>query len=238
MKIKKLTIENFRGIGYAEIDIENFTTLIGPNNIGKSTILSAIHLLLDNKKPKLEDWPGQKASDVEMVITCEFIDLENWEKRKPAISKLLHGETLKIKVHCEWNEEQTDFSYNYFVYHILEEYPHTGINFTDAKKDEYLKSAFESLNISKAAEYKERQSDIEGYIKENNPDLINNNEGWHLKKFANSLQQAIPHVMYVPASFKIEDELKATNNSPFAFLFSNKLFPKVKEDISYQDYIS
>ncbi|HEX7764281.1 MAG TPA: AAA family ATPase, partial [Cellvibrio sp.] len=62
MKLRKLSIKNFRGIGSAEIDMEDFTTLVGPNNIGKSTILHAIHLVLDNKKPQLGDWPGQKAS--------------------------------------------------------------------------------------------------------------------------------------------------------------------------------
>ncbi|WP_435134559.1 ATP-dependent nuclease [Plesiomonas shigelloides] len=43
--------------------------------------------------------------------------------------------------------------------------------------------------------------------------------------------------MYVPASFKIEDELKSTNNSPFSYLFLNKLLPKVKGDNSYSVYI-
>lgn len=90
MKLKKLIINNFRGIGFAEIDLENFTTLVGPNNIGKSTILNAIHLVLDNKKPKLEDWPAQQSSDKIMDIICEFGDLEAWEKKKSAISTLLH----------------------------------------------------------------------------------------------------------------------------------------------------
>ena len=44
--------------------------------------------------------------------------------------------------------------------------------------------------------------------------------------------------MYVPASFKIEDELKTTNSSPFSFLFTNKLFPKVKGDATYINYIA
>ncbi|MCW4446524.1 ATP-binding protein [Vibrio splendidus] len=37
MKINKVEIENFRGITEAVIDLNNFTTLVGPNNIGKST---------------------------------------------------------------------------------------------------------------------------------------------------------------------------------------------------------
>ena len=92
MKIRKVEIENFRGIAHAVIDLNNFTTLVGPNNIGKSTILAALNLVLDNKKPKIEDWPNQTQSDDEMVITCTFGDLEDWERGKPAISKLLNGD--------------------------------------------------------------------------------------------------------------------------------------------------
>ncbi|MEZ8140801.1 ATP-dependent endonuclease [Enterovibrio norvegicus FF-162] len=237
MKLKKLVINNFRGIGFAEIDLENFTTLVGPNNIGKSTILNAIHLVLDNKKPKLEDWPAQQASAETMEIICEFGDLEEWEKRKSAISTLLHDERLKVKMSACWNGEQTEYSYEYSVYCVETQYPWSEMNFTKAKVDDICKPIFKALGISKAGDLNDKQEELIAYVTENLPDSISSVEAWHVKKFANSLQQAVPHVMYVPASFKIEDELKATNNSPFSFLFTNKLFPKVKGDVSYSAYI-
>lgn len=238
MKLVKLKISNFRGIGFAEIDIENFTTLVGPNNIGKSTILNAIHLVLDNKKPKLEDWPGQTHSDEVMEIICEFDDLEEWEKNKSAISTLLHGESLKIRMSAEWNSDKTDYSYDYSVFNLETQYPWSGESFTNAKKDDVCKEIFKTLGITKANEYKERTEEMEAYAQANHAESVVSSEGWHIKKFANSLQQAVPHVMYVPASFKIEDELKATNSSPFSFLFTNKLFPKVKGDATYTNYIA
>lgn len=237
MKLEKLIIRNFRGIGFAEIDINDFTTLVGPNNIGKSTILNAIHLVLDNKKPKLEDWPGQKPSDKRMEIVCDFGSLEEWEKKKPAISTLLYGDRLKIRVTAEWNAEQTDYSYEYSVYNTESKFPWTGESFTNAKKDATCKAIFDELGIKSAANFKERTHELEAHAFENHSGHVIQSEDWHVKKFANSLQQAVPHVMYVPASFKIEDELKATNNSPFSFLFTNKLFPQVKNDNTYKDYI-
>ncbi|MCF7363586.1 ATP-dependent endonuclease [Vibrio sp. A1-b2] len=237
MKLKKLVINNFRGIKFAEIDIENFTTLVGPNNIGKSTILNAIHLVLDNKKPKLEDWPGQKASTDQMEIICELGELEEWERNKPAISQLLHGDRLIVRVVAEWNTEQTDYSYEYSVYNTEEKFPWSDESFTNAKKDATCKSIFSDLGITNATAFKDRLIELEQYTRDNYSEHVIKSEDWHVKKFANSLQQAVPHIMYVPASFKIEDELKATNNSPFSFLFTNKLFPKVKGDQTYQDYI-
>lgn len=238
MKLKKLTIRNFRGISFAEIDIENFTTLVGPNNIGKSTILNAIHLVLDNKKPRLEDWPGQKPSIETMMIVCEFAELEAWERNKPAISQLLYDDILKVKLTAEWNQDQSDYSHEYSVYNFENKFPWSDESFTNAKKDATSKAIFDKLGITTAALFKEKTLEIEEYVINNHPEHVIISEDWHVKKFANSLQQAIPHVMYVPASFKIEDELKATNNSPFSFLFTNKLFPKVKDDHTYKDYLA
>lgn len=241
MKLIKLTINNFRGIGFAEIDIENFTTLVGPNNIGKSTILNAIHLVLDNKKPKLEDWPGQSSSDKTMEIICEFNQLEEWEKNKPAISTLLYGDNLKVKMTSTWNldnPEKEEFSCDYSVYNLQKNFPWTGKNFTAANKDDACKPILQALDITKAADYKVSEANMVEYVSTNCPEVITPSEGWHIKSFANALQQAVPHVMYVPASFKIEDELKSTGSSPFAFLFMNKLFPKVKNDQTYIDYIA
>lgn len=238
MKIRKLTIQNFRGIGFAEIDIENFTTLVGPNNIGKSTILHAIHLLLDNKKPKLEDWPGQKPSVDPMEIICEFSDLEDWEKSKPAISRLIFDDNLKVKLKAQWNKELTEYEHDYLVYNIENKFPWGNEAFSNAKKIPICKEIFEKLNIKTAADFKEKNIELEAYAMENHREQIICSEDWHEKKFANSLQQAIPHVMYVPASFKIEDDLKATSSSPFSFLFTKKLFPTVKNDQSYKDYIA
>lgn len=40
MKLVKVYLKNFRGYAnYTEIDFDNITTLVGENDIGKSTIL-------------------------------------------------------------------------------------------------------------------------------------------------------------------------------------------------------
>ncbi|MGV2787674.1 AAA family ATPase, partial [Clostridium perfringens] len=55
MKLKRLIIKNFRS--YKEeiqIPIDDFTALIGKNDIGKSTILEAMEIFFNNKLIKLE----------------------------------------------------------------------------------------------------------------------------------------------------------------------------------------
>ena len=46
MRIAKITVKNFRGIKYGEIYLPNHGVLVGDNNVGKSTILEAIDLVL------------------------------------------------------------------------------------------------------------------------------------------------------------------------------------------------
>jgi len=51
MRLSKITIENFRGIKYVEIELErDVTVLIGENNSGKTSILEALRLCLDTVK--------------------------------------------------------------------------------------------------------------------------------------------------------------------------------------------
>lgn len=237
MKLRTLQISNFRGIGYAKIDIENFTTLVGPNNIGKSTILNAIHLVLDNKKPKLEDWPMHQPSDECMEIICELGDLEEWEKRKSSISQLLHDDKLKIKMHAQWNTDKTDYTYEYSVFNKEKLYPWTGQNWTNLSKDPQVKPILKALGITKGGDFSKRIEEVEAFVEKDQPHLVETSEDWHVKKWANSLQKAVPHIMYVPASFKIEDDLRTTASSPFAFLFEQKLFPLVKDDPTYNEYM-
>ena len=49
MRLYKLKIEGFRKIISAEITFGDATFLIGENNVGKSTVLSAIEYLLTTK---------------------------------------------------------------------------------------------------------------------------------------------------------------------------------------------
>ena len=42
--------------------------------------------------------------------------------------------------------------------------------------------------------------------------------------------------MYIPACFKIEDDLKSQKGTPFGFLFTNRIFPTLQSDVSFNAY--
>jgi len=66
MIVSKLTIENFRGIRKAELEMSGHTLLIGGNNVGKSTICEALELALSperqNRFPVVEEYDFYNAS--------------------------------------------------------------------------------------------------------------------------------------------------------------------------------
>lgn len=81
MKLHKLTIKGFRRHKESEIYFSNASFLIGENNTGKSSILKAIELLLNDEKKLSEDSFFQFVHDQgidhcnEVTLTAEFRDL-------------------------------------------------------------------------------------------------------------------------------------------------------------------
>jgi len=77
MKLKAITIENFRA--YKEpttINFSDLTTIIGRNDIGKSTILEALEIFFNNKNIKIDKFDSNIDCDHDQVsFTLEFIDL-------------------------------------------------------------------------------------------------------------------------------------------------------------------
>ncbi|PMS16553.1 ATP-dependent endonuclease [Trinickia dabaoshanensis] len=66
MKIVRLTISNFRGIRSANLLFEGHTLMVGPNNVGKSTICEALDLVLGpdrlNRFPAIDEFDFYNAN--------------------------------------------------------------------------------------------------------------------------------------------------------------------------------
>lgn len=77
MKLESVTIKNFRAFeGPISIPIGDFTTLIGRNDIGKSSVLEALEVFFNNETVKIEAGDCNVRTTEKVVeITCEFSDL-------------------------------------------------------------------------------------------------------------------------------------------------------------------
>lgn len=81
MKIKTFTIENFRGYNQPiTIDFDHITTFVGPNDIGKSSILESLDLFFNEGKGVVKfdnnDLNKEHYGD-ESILTVSFCDVQD-----------------------------------------------------------------------------------------------------------------------------------------------------------------
>lgn len=106
MKLISLEIENLRCYtAPLKVDLDNLTTIIGKNDIGKSTILEALEIFFNNDVVKISQDDASIYSDSKKVsITCEFSSLpkkiildSGTETTLKDEFLLTNNQTLKIK---------------------------------------------------------------------------------------------------------------------------------------------
>lgn len=77
MKLRRIEIQNFRGFSVPiEIEVDDFTAIIGRNDIGKSSIFAALTIFLEGDGAKIDQDDGCIHGDCSSVrISCEFDEL-------------------------------------------------------------------------------------------------------------------------------------------------------------------
>ncbi|WP_158726684.1 AAA family ATPase [Tomitella fengzijianii] len=108
MKATYLKVENFRAHSETEIPMTQLGCLIGENNAGKSTVLHALQIALDDRKIATRDF-----RDVELpvTITLHLADIKDHdlerleEKHRAKVAPMIKDGTLKIVRRQEFDEK-------------------------------------------------------------------------------------------------------------------------------------
>ena len=108
MKIEEVRIKNFRHIEDLTLKIGDMLALIGPNNVGKSSILKAIQSFCEPKNsiPTTDFNEANGYPDIE--ITIIFSNLTE-EDKKRYVSRILNGEKLIVKKKWVHGTKKPDF---------------------------------------------------------------------------------------------------------------------------------
>lgn len=75
MKIESLRIENFRAFKDETIDFDDYTSFVGPNGVGKSTVLHALNLFFRQSKDSQTDLLKLSANDFHHSNTSQPIKI-------------------------------------------------------------------------------------------------------------------------------------------------------------------
>jgi len=226
MKIKKISIKNFRGIKSLEnLELSDFTTIVGKNDAGKSTIIYAINAFFEEKVIP-DDFNYDMGSNEKIEIKISFA-LDELDLKSSAIldkdgyfslKKVFSKDTCKLTsmFYFVYETSQTEFQNlwakddnkgeldNLIKNLSLESRPKN----SGYKKADRIKSIYSSFESANGGTFIENEYPI------NSSDL---------KSITSSLEIDLPTIFYVSADQGLDSNDK--NYSPhYKTLF--KLFTK------------
>ncbi len=244
MKLKKLSINNLRGLTKINFDVENFTTLIGKNNCGKSSILRAIELVCSGETPELEEFHLRGCDKIEIDAT--FGDLQEWERNTSGISSHIYNNELRLLYATELAESEEGkkkpTKVVYRSYKVDEQIEGWSDVLKDA--DERIQNiAKDELGLN-GTSYKQagNKEQVKQLIRERFPEMVTvgdakwSDEGFSINA---ALQQALPKIILIPAVKDATDDQKfsKTGKSGFNELMRNLVLPQIKGGEQYKELL-
>ncbi len=129
MKLKSITIDNYRGIKKLFVEFDDVTVLIGENNTGKTTILEALHTCLSRSLTRkgsaftnldyhLTDADSQPPDADPICITLKFYETQENEWSDEIIQQLSGGivqveddglQSITLQVKSQYDTNSGDF---------------------------------------------------------------------------------------------------------------------------------
>jgi putative ATP-dependent endonuclease of the OLD family len=243
MRLTEITIKNFRGLAEIQLQIRDFTTLIGQNNSGKSTILRAIQLLCNGLTPELEEFRN-KVQDGEIEIIGVFEDIKDWERNMPGVAGLICENKIQLRLIATIDDfSKGKIEREYTAYKKQETI--TGWSDAWSELNESIKEIAATVSVTTGTHFKTQANKerIKQAIRDHRPDLIVQgdfvwtNEGISI---AGALQQGIPKVVLIPAVRDAVEETKAGKTAKTAFgeLINQLIVPTVKGLTEYTTIVT
>lgn len=128
MRISRLRIENFRCIKSLEIELDETTVFIGPNNAGKSAILEAVRIALTRRWGQRgtgftehdvhrtnQDGDPRTLPPVTITLIFEEFEVGTWDADMVAVLEDIIAVTpegrniLTLRITCGWSAEKETF---------------------------------------------------------------------------------------------------------------------------------
>jgi predicted ATP-dependent endonuclease of OLD family len=240
MKLSRVRIENLRSVETLEFRPMSYTSLIGPNNAGKSTTLRAIELILNHETPEIDEW-RKGFENKPIIIEAEFEELLDWERKTPGVAahvfdnkvrirmtaKITRDKKDKAKVEVSWESFRQD--------ETIEGWP----DGTTLKKlpKEYQELATNLKITTKDFQKETGKESLRSAIREKNPEKITKGDAkWSDVSISipAALQQALPQAQLIPAIRDASEEGQPGNKTSFGLLLDRIILPAITGSDEYR----
>lgn len=253
MRIKEFSIKNFKNIGnsdpctitFPRVDGEgasDFITIIGENNIGKSSLLEALKLFLPEtdtpNTPIIDMFPFKREPlnpSMFMEILVVFDDFNHADRNNRFIKPYIFNDEMRIRrIWSAPNLKDTDVPFEVYIPSRsipeidMDRTWNTGMfsNVSAALYEQYENYCSEQ-GIANGTIPKAKKDDFVQYVYINNSTLIYEGEADWMRNpngFASNIRSVMPKVIYVPAVKLIDEEADANKSKSAANQITAALF--------------
>lgn len=266
MKIKEFTIKNYKNIGVDELCTIKFPnksngqsdmlTIIGENNVGKSTVLEALRMFFPYEKPHCPDLdrfpkkvePDPNNEDEYMEICVIFHDFNDQDLGKKEISRYIYNEELKIKRFWK-SSNLNDKDVPYYAY-IQEAYIHelegkstwnnAAFQGVSEKLQDLHKQFSAKQNLKNGTITAPKKDEFVQYVLEENETLVYHRDPQWMANpngLSSVLRSIMPKVIYIPAMKLLQDETNPTKaNSAAKNIMSSLIEKKMRSSQNFVEF--
>lgn len=238
MKIKSINISNFRSIRQLTMDFNQITVIVGPNNAGKSNILSALNLFFTSSTRGITDIDFHKRNVKEPIeISVKFCDLSQAEQA--TFKNYIVEHELNVRKTISMDESGTVTTKLQGLVNSPKD-PILRSESFDSNKGEILSRIKDGglpnyfLSEKGSLTKKSFQTGLETYISKNSDSIEFDRPQWSESFFGwkNVAQGKLVEIIYVPAIKEAADELKSS--SAYMGILIERLFEGLNKDENYQ----
>lgn len=240
MRLTKIRIENLRCIENLEVHPKGYTSLIGPNNAGKSTTLRAVELILNQETPDLDEW-RKGFEDKPIVIEVEFDDIQKWERKTPGVAAHVFDDKIRIRMTTVIGKDKKDK-------------PKAEVSWESFRQEESIEGWAEEASFTKIApEYQEIAKGLgitaKEFQKENKKESLRaavrekfaakvkrGDAKWSASGISipAALQQALPQAQLIPAVRDASEDGQPGTKTSFGLLLDRIILPAVISSDEYK----
>ncbi|MGC8541052.1 MAG: AAA family ATPase [Phycisphaerae bacterium] len=242
MKLVRIHVENFRSIDTLTVNLKRYTSLIGPNNSGKSTLLRAIEIILNQETPEFDEW-RKGGEDNPIIIEAEFDEIQEWERTTPGIAAHVYDNRVQIRMTASVDREKPEkpkakvLWQSYREDESIEGWSDTFKELTPDLKDIATKAGITAPAFKTKATKEQLRSLIR---KDHSNKVAKGTPQWtdDGMSIPAALQQALPQAQLIPAVRDANEDSQPGAKTSFGILLDKIILPAIIGSLEYQNLLS